>query len=807
MTQLQSAQRTCCEFPCTPVQERFFVAELLAPGNAGLNIALRWSLVGPVSGTIVGLALRQLVARHEILRTAFVEGENGPVQRVYPTADLHVPELDLRLLGTVEREFDRISAEEARRPFDLSRAPLMRAQLLRFSEQESFLLITAHHIVADGWSMGILAREFATLCDGLIGGTPAALPELPVQYSDYALWQQALSDFGEGAAADAYWRARLAGFRRFEIATDFPRPPALTRDSAITSILMRPALTAAADRVARASGATWFTTMLTGLLLVLRARAGRDDVIVGTQVAGRYEVELENVVGPFINTLALRTDFAGVQNFAEALARVADTLQGALENGTTALETIIEIVKPERDPSRHPLFSINVIQQRAFDEVRCENLLLRGVPSQSAGALFDLNFFFVERTEGWRFSCEYNTALYRPETVVAMLEDTLSLLTGVLDDPRRPIPQLAARAAAAEAVAAPSSVARPVDQADDVVRRLLPLWRATLGAGSDEAGFLDAGGHSLSAFRLIARIQQTFEVRLEIDRFLGNPTVRALADVIRKATAPRDALASVVALQPHGAATPIIAFDNPFLFQDLAKRIGADRPFLCVMPAAHINGDPALSFAAVAAHYVEGIRRAQPQGPYILLGHCFGSHLAYEAAQQLVRDRADVACVIAVDGWAPGHLARRTRREAFLINTSYRLIRWQMALAKLLRGQLPLTRLLEKLRLRLGRPNPSAVPDAELERVLWLKDRLSQHPIAPYSGTILVVRALGEPTGLFLDPTLGWRELATGRLEIRDAPGNHFTIFEGESVQHVAAAVRQTLARLEDAGAPEPATA
>jgi Condensation domain len=141
MTQPKSAQHAYDEFPCTPVQERFFVAELLSPGNAALNIALRWSLVGPVSGAMVGFALRQLVARHEILRTAFVEGENGPVQRVYPTADLHVSELDLRLLGTVEREFDRISAEEARRPFDLSRPPLMRAQLLRLSEQE----LPPHH--------------------------------------------------------------------------------------------------------------------------------------------------------------------------------------------------------------------------------------------------------------------------------------------------------------------------------------------------------------------------------------------------------------------------------------------------------------------------------------------------------------------------------------------------------------------------------------------------------------------------------------------------------------------------------------
>lgn len=797
MTQPQSAQHAHYEFPCTPVQERFFVAELLSPGNAALNIALRWSLIGPVSGAMVGLALRQLVARHEILRTAFVEGENGPVQRVYPTADLHVSELDLRLLGTVEREFDRISAEEARRPFDLSRAPLMRAQLLRLSEQESFLLITAHHIVADGWSMGILAREFATLCDGLISGTPTTLPELPVQYSDYALWQQALTRFGEGATADAYWRTRLTDFRRFEIATDFPRPPALTRDSAITSILMRPGLTAAADRVARASGATWFTTMLTGLLLVLRARAGSDDVIVGTQVAGRYEVELEDVVGPFINTLPLRTDFAGVRSFADALARVSDTLQGALNHGTTSLETIIEIVKPGRDPSRHPLFSVNVIQQRAFDEVRCANLLLRGVPSQSAGALFDLNFFFVERTEGWRFSCEYNTGLYRPDTVVAMLEDTLSFLGEALEDPQRPIPQIAARPVAEKAAAAPRPVTSPEGTGDDIVRRLLPLWRAVLGEGSDDAGFLDAGGHSLSAFRLIARIQQTFEVRLEIDRFLGNPTVSGLAEVIRRAAAPRDADASVVTLQPRGASTPIIAFDNPFLFQDLAKQIGQDRPFLCVMPAAHINGDPALSFAEVAAHYVEGIRRARPHGPYVLLGHCFGSHLAYEAAQQLVRAGEDVACVISVDGWAPGHLARRSRREAMLINASYRLIRWQMTLRKLLRGQLPLTRLIEKFRIRLGRGGPSALPDTELDRVLWLKDRLSRHRIEPYGGDILVVRALGEPRGLFLDPTLGWRELATGRLDIRDAPGNHFTIFEDESVRHVAAAVRETLASLD----------
>jgi len=431
--------------PCSLAQERFWVLDQLLPGNPALNIAVRWRLDGDVSTSELEQAFGTILARHEILRTAFADRNGTLVQIVRPAVPIKLLLIDLTSLADemAADEMESASVQEARASFDLAAPPFLRLTLIRLRAAQSVLLVTIHHIVADGWSIGLLAEELGEICSAIRTGSQPVLPPLSIGYGAYARRQrERLADADWGADVQ-FWRQTLAGMSHFALHTDFPRPAEQSTNGAIVSILLPRTLTESFAKLGRRHGCTLFMTALATLYALLHRYSGETDIALGTQSAGRDEVDIESLVGLFINTLVLRADLSGDPSFVELLERTRDLVADAFEHQHLPLERVIDIVAPKRDLSRNALFSVNFIFQRSFVENTTYGAFtLTDLPSRSAGALYDLNFFMVERPEGWRISCEYNTDLFEQATAERLVRHFQNLMQSVTAAPEEHIATL-----------------------------------------------------------------------------------------------------------------------------------------------------------------------------------------------------------------------------------------------------------------------------------------------------------------------------------------------------------------------------
>jgi len=425
-------------FPTTIAQQGFQYLDHLERGNPAWNIAVRFRLQGPLQISLAERALNDIVARHEILRTTFAVIDDLPMQIVHTGAVIPLPVEDLSKLSPAERETaeERLTIEEGSRRFDLTAGPLIRALLLRFAEDDHMLLLTIHHIVSDGWSIGILSDEIAAFYQSYLDCQKPHLPELPFQFADFAIWQ---NDKMSGAFLEehrAYWREKLARLPFCEIPPDHARPPIKTHNGYILSTLLPVPLTKSLAKHAHDFGSTFFTAAAAALMVLIRHYAKQDDIVVGTLLAGRDRVDLEPLVGLFINTVVLRTDLSGDPTFPELLNRVHQVIDEAVAHQDLHFQQVVETIKPKRDPSRPPLYSINFIYQRDFVKpLSFSDLTMRPYPSKSPGAIYDLNFFMVQRSDGWRLSCEYNCDLYEGRTVNLLLGQLRHLFEQIATQP------------------------------------------------------------------------------------------------------------------------------------------------------------------------------------------------------------------------------------------------------------------------------------------------------------------------------------------------------------------------------------
>lgn len=426
--------------PASSGQERLFALDRHYPGNPSWNLAVRFRLQGRLDRSLLERALNEIVRRHEVLRTTLRVVDGQPSQVIADALPIAVAVTDLRRLAPEARdaEVDRLSLEEARTRFDLTNGPLLRAGLLRVGDAEYVLLLTAHHAVADYWSVGLLTDELGALYEAYSHGLPSPLSELALQYGDYAVWQreQAQSPMVQGALAG--WKKRLDGLPLLEYPTDYPRGDAPTHNSTIISRLLPIELTDALRELANRHGTTLFNTLLAALQIALYQATGQTDFGVATQVTGRDRVEIEKIIGLFLNTVVMRADLSGDPRFAELLERVRESVAEAIADQNPRFEQLLRELRPTDYPSHHTLFRVNFICHR--DMVRpleFAGVKLTGFPSKSQGALYDLNVFLVLRDEGWRLSCEYNTDLFTPERIERLLADYRGVLEAIVADPAR----------------------------------------------------------------------------------------------------------------------------------------------------------------------------------------------------------------------------------------------------------------------------------------------------------------------------------------------------------------------------------
>jgi amino acid adenylation domain-containing protein/thioester reductase-like protein len=429
--------------PLSFAQERLWVLHQLAPGSAAYNVPLVLRLEGALDPAVLARTLDALVVRHEPLRTALVAGPTDPEQVIAPAAPLAWETEDLGALPPAERDaaLGQRVAEEAARPFDLARAPLVRVLLLRAAPEDHVLVLTLHHAVCDGWSLGVLAREASALYAAFAAGLPSPLPPLAVQYADFAAWQRARLD-GEGLAAGlAFWRDQLADApAALELPTDRPRPAVPSFRGALRSFQLGPALTAAVASLARAEGATPFMVLLAAFQALLARVSGQDDVSVGTPIANRPRLETEGLVGFFVNTLALRTRLAGVPTFRALVARVRETALAAYAHQEVPFELVVDAVAPARDPGRSPLVQVMLaVHNTPQPPLDLGGLRVSPLALASATAKFDLTLSLVPDGEGLTGALEYSTDLFDDATAARLVALFETLLAGATAEPDAPL--------------------------------------------------------------------------------------------------------------------------------------------------------------------------------------------------------------------------------------------------------------------------------------------------------------------------------------------------------------------------------
>ncbi|MGZ3457617.1 MAG: amino acid adenylation domain-containing protein, partial [Archangium sp.] len=430
--------RNAAAYPLSFAQQRLWFMDQLEPGSPAYNIPAAVRMEGTLDIAALERSASELVRRHESLRTTFRQEQEGPVQVIGPAAPVTVPVVDLGHLPEGARN------EEALRPFDLIRGPLFRATLLKLSPQEHVLLLTMHHIVSDGWSMGVFIREVATLYDANLSGRPSPLPEPGVQYVDYAAWQRG---WLQGEVLDTqlgYWRQQLTGAPPvLELPTDRPRPTVQSFRGSTVPMRLSKEASEALKALCQKENATPFMALLAGWQVLLSRYSGQDDISVATPIAGRNRPGLEGLIGVFINTLVLRAQVDGAQSFRQLLGRVRETTLGAYAHQDLPFEKLVDALQPERNLSHTPLAQVMIALQNApGGSVSLPGVVLRPLELEGTTAKFDLSLTLGESEEGFGGVLEYATDLFDASTATRMASHVQALLEALVARPDAPLATL-----------------------------------------------------------------------------------------------------------------------------------------------------------------------------------------------------------------------------------------------------------------------------------------------------------------------------------------------------------------------------
>lgn len=822
-------------FPATAAQRRFYTLDGMFPGgNPALNMPIALRFNGPLDRPALDRALQAIVARHEALRTSFHFENAGLSQVIAPELTLRVPLVDIEDFpeGQRARVPEHLIREEAERPFDLARGPLVRARLVRTSGVEHLLLLTLHHIVCDGWSNGLILRELSALYGAFAEGKPSPLAELPLQFADYADWQQQALASHTLEPHFAYWRKQLAGdLPALELPADHPapsgggKPAGAIRWRPIPAALARDLKTLGAQERASA----YMVYLAAANALLHRVCADRpQDIVLSSPSANRGRAELEGVVGLFVNPLLLRTDLAGNPTFRELLARVRQTALDAFTHADAPFEWIIEEIAPRR-------LQVNFLHQQAFlQPSRLPGLTMTPLRSASGGAVFEWTLGAIEDADGVRLCLEYNSARFDPATIDRTLEQYQTVLEEAAAAPEMRLSEFSV-AANAPRPPLPAPAAPPASGHGapylTVHFQMIEIWQELLqvspiGIHDD---FFALGGNSLLALRMLARAEAACGRALTPAALFQKATIEHLANELL--TGGGGPAPTILTVQAAGARTPLFYLHGDltgggYYTMKLARGLGAEQPFY-TLPPVDVNasaGRP--SIAEMAAAHVEAIRSVRPRGPYALGGFCLGGLIAFEVAQQLAAAGELVERLVIIDAAIENTGFKRLRRLAERVGQRrgldadgrlYLFCRWHFLLARLKRwrglgwkeqGAIAWKRLAGGLGRALGReapppegvlpPTPTAGEDTEKG---WYDPRWDAplvflwatggYQARRYEGdvTLLLSRDLAE--GPERDPAADWKRYAP-KLLTRNLPGSHLACIT-EHVDSLAAAVKESL--------------
>lgn len=633
--------------PLSLGQERLWQLAQLASDAAVYNIPYAFRLNGPLNIDALAQSFQTIVDRHDVLRTTFTTAEEGgdtAVQEVAPSQTINLQHITLSDMPAEQQQAESqiYLGQYIAQPFDLGRGPLHRFVLITLNDEEHLLLTVFHHLIFDGWSADVLWQELATAYNAYQAGDEPLLPDLPIQYADYALWQQAQLEEGALAQELAYWQEKLAG-QPETLALPAKQSCNLTQRNAgqMYSFRWDTAVSQQLKQFGHTHKASSYMVLLTLLNIVLNRTTGQEDLLIASPIAGRQQNETEPLIGYFNNIIVLRHQLTNDPTTADLLHQVRGTVLEAQENQMAPFHRVANMV--------------NISLTRAFFTLEdsatavpldLHDLSVTPIELAEDTADFDLAIFMQEQDDQFTGTIWYKSALFDQATIEQLVHNWQTVAEAVAANGEQSLSQLPSFADQYQPVA-PATQARTTPTAvaeDDVERQLVAIWQDLLGL--DDIGvtdnFFDLGGHSMLAVRLFNRIQQELtDEPLPLATLLTAPTIRQLAAVVRQDDATPHTWSSLVPIQPEGDQTPIFcvhgAGGNVLLYKDLAKHLGPNQPVYGLQSRGLDGQQPFLdSVEEMAAYYLEEIQTVQPHGPYHLLGYCLGGTIALEMAQRLV---------------------------------------------------------------------------------------------------------------------------------------------------------------------------
>jgi thioesterase domain-containing protein/acyl carrier protein len=640
-----------------------WIEDAMSPGNAAHNSPLAMRIRGPLNQEALGQGLQEIMRRHRVLRSAFRMEGSKPAQLIMPVQPVSVPIVDLAGLSEEVREAQAREAvfEDARRPFDLTRGPMLRILLVRLQAEEHILLLTTHHAVCDYWSTRILIRDLFAFYAASTTGQPLPLSEPDFQYADYVKWLETRLQANEPELM-GFWRQRLAGKDYHHLAPDHVAPVPRSYRGTFESEVFPDELMNSIKQLAVRERLSPFMIMLAGLQCLVQRYSGDEDIGIGSCVANRPLPQLEGLIGPFANVSVLRTDLSGNPTVHDVFRRVRETSLSAFKYQDVPFGTLVRSFQPKFDPARHPMFEILIVFLNAPSEPwEAPGLAVDPIAVDTRTSCFELNLT-VRMHRRFEVDLQYSSDLFEAATIRDILQEYRAVLESLCASPDARIGELRVKkrqAGMKEQQQQPDLVRTEYAPAKSAMEsQLVELWEAVLDKrpiGAND-NFFELGGDSLRAARLFARIQETFHRSVPLGVLFHSPTVATLAKIISDAGSSSGC---VVTIQQGISRPPLFCVHGQsgsvLMYRSLAQHLGSDQPVYGVQPEG-LNGKALriTSIEDMASTYVKEIELMLGKGPYYLAGYCMGGTIALEMAQQLHRHGHRVGFVALLDtyNWA-----------------------------------------------------------------------------------------------------------------------------------------------------------
>lgn len=797
--------------PVSAAQERLWFLEQMNPGGTTYNFPATYLFKGRLNYVVLEKSLCEIIQRHEILRAIFPSVNGQPIQRIIPFRDFALPVEDLRHLPETKRKAEalRLVNYWSQQPFDIAENFLWRFNLVSLAEEEHIFLLTIHHLIFDLWSLNVFMEELTILYEAFSCGNPSPLPELPLQYSDFTIWQQQTLQGERFQYQLSYWKQQM---RETPSPLKLPIQPSSSRSLNYQGkrqfVLIAKDLTESLKTLSQQENVTLYMTLLTAFKILLYIYTEQNDIIVCTPMAGRHRAQTKQLIGYINNILPLRTDLSGNLSFRDLLGRVRQVALGAYKNLDIPFQTITEFPNLAHTPLTRVMFALqpSPCQNLTLSELTITYLNFHYIHNGTAN--FDLSLFAEATEDTLAIGLDYKIDLFDETTIAEILANFQELLKCVAVKPESCLSSFQAliktrqKQLSNEVIETTETNKAYQEPRNELELQLTRIFEKVLNIKQIgiQDDFFNLGGHSLSALRLMSEIQETLHKQLPLTTLLKASTVECLASLISQDgwTTP---WSSLVPIQTNGSKSPLFLIapgaSTAIQFLDLARFLGKDQPVYCLQAQDVEKGQVSYSnIEDLASFYIQQIQTIQREGPYILGGRCAsGNVIAFEMAQQLQALGQKVKPILMIDPWKDAFKSFFPAPPKTQKSYRYYLKRLKHYLK---RGEL-LSLLLRKTRLQMiiKKFTESSKTNHNLRiQTVANNHKLALHNYQPkvFSGKIILF--VSEERLKFLHIYKSWQDLCTEKLEIHIISAGHGNMLNAPDISHLGAELKPYLESL-----------